>query len=164
MDQILVHLGQSANILDGKVYKGDYDMLAQFYIKNREDLIASNAILGQLVVPINPIIKNGRRAQLVHGLRTHPTILRTNVEMLKLNIPDLYNTSVDDLVVAILSKTDRIYDGLADYDTRIQNIRNTINASPKPTTATATTVKTTTTATTAATSTGNTIYVAVANK
>ena len=131
MDKILLPIAKSAkpDILGGKTYSG-YDLLAQFIIKGREDL------LGNLRYKYAPIIGMGKRAELVYGLKTHPKILRVNAEILGITSLNIYEATTDDLVVAILSRATRIYDATPDYEKRLKQIEDEIElifVKPKPT-------------------------------
>lgn len=120
---ILLKSAEDNNVIN-KGEKMDIDeLIARFYIKNREDLLPA-----YIRNKYADVIKRGKRAEFILGLRTHPTVLKVNLEMNKShNIKDIYKASTDDMIIAILSTNGRIYTGKPDYDTRIQAINVEIN-------------------------------------
>lgn len=105
-------------------------LISNFYVKKQENLLSD---IGFPIKKYEEVTKNNTvRSLFVHGLRTHPTILKVNLENVykknstKMN--EIYKKSTDDIVIELIANVDEIFDGNPNLKERMTTLTSQISA------------------------------------
>lgn len=110
-------------------------LISNFYVKKREDLLDG---VGYPIEKYKKVITDDNtRALFVHGLRTHPTILKVNLEQYYESESQkkdaIYDKNTDDIVIELIEGETKIFDGKPKLRERIDALLTQIKSSkPMP--------------------------------